>query len=216
MVSLEMDTRRLLLGDWSPLVRDGIDVLRIFLLLCAAVAFAMGDFGAGGLLAALGALTLVARLVQLPRLYDLAFTLAMAMQGLGEALGAYDRWGWFDTAVHVALPFLVAPVIYIGLARLEVVPDPQERSGAARDAGLVVVTFALGLAVGALWEMAEWSSDAVLGTRLQESNTDTVRDLGADAVGALLGAALLALWTRYSWGSVRRISGENRYEDSHA
>jgi hypothetical protein len=208
--------RRLILGDWTPLVRDGIDVLRILLLLSAIVAVASGEFGAGGLLAALGVLTLVARLVELPRLYDLAFTLGIVLQGFGEVLGAYDRWAWFDTAVHVALPFLVAPVVYIGLARLEVVPDPHDRTGAARDAGLVVVTFALGLAVGALWEIAEWTADAALGTRLQESNTDTIRDLGADSVGALLGAALLALWTRYSWGSVRRIRGENRFEDRHA
>jgi hypothetical protein len=211
-----VDIRRLILGDWTPIIRDGIDVLRILLLLSAVVAFAMGEFGAAGLLAALGALTLVARLVELPRLYDLAFTVGMLLQGLGEVLGGYDRWAWFDTAVHVALPFLVAPVVYIALARLEVVPDPHDRTGAARDAGLVVVTFALGLAVGALWEIVEWTSDAVLGTRLQESNTDTVRDLGADSIGALLGAALLALWTRYSWGSVRRIPGENRFEEVSA
>jgi hypothetical protein len=112
-----VDTRRLILGDWTPIVRDGIDALRILLLLSAVVAFAMGEFGAGGLFAALGALTLVARLVELPRLYDLAFTVGMLLQGLGEVLGAYDRWAWFDSAVHVALPFFVAPVVYIATSR---------------------------------------------------------------------------------------------------
>ncbi len=208
-----MDRRRLLLGDWNPVVRDGIDVLRAVLLAGGLVALAGGDRGGAAFLLGLGVLTLVARLVALPRLYDLAFTLAMVLQGYGEVLGAYDSWPWFDTVVHVTLPFLIAPVVYIGLARLEVVPAPHEITGAVRDAGITVITFALGLSVGALWELVEFALDALFAAGLQEDNTDTVRDLAADAVGALLGAALLALWTRHSWGSVRRLPGENRFED---
>jgi hypothetical protein len=208
-----VDTRRLLLGDWTPVVRDGIDLLRLALLAGAVPALLAGDRRGAALLLGLGGLTLVARVVALPRIYDLAFTLGMLLQGYGEVLGAYDRWAWFDTVVHVTLPFLVAPVVYLGLARIEVVPDPHERTGRSRDAGITVVTFALGLAVGALWEMVEFVLDAFAGTQLQESNTDTVRDLAADAVGALLGAGLLALWTRYSWGSVRRLPNENRFEE---
>jgi hypothetical protein len=211
-----VDRRRLVLGDWNPVVRDVIDVLRLVLLAGAPVALVRGDPAGAAFLAGLGGLTVVARLVALPRLYDLAFTLGMLLQGYGEVLGAYDRWSWFDTVVHVTLPFLVSPVVYIGLARLEVVPDPHDRTGAARDAGITVVTFALGLAVGSLWEMVEFVLDALAGTQLQEGNVDTVRDLAADGVGALLGAVLLALWTRYSWGSVRRVPGENRFEERSA
>lgn len=194
-------------------MRDGIDVLRLIVVGGGVVALFAGERGAGALLLGLGALTLVARAVELPRLYDLAFTSGMLLQGYGEVLGAYDRWPWFDTVIHVTLPFLVAPVAYLALARIEVVPDPHDRTGRGRDVGITVLTFALGMTVGALWEMVEFALDAVVGTQLQESNTDTVRDLAADAVGALLGAALLALWTRHSWGSVRRIPGENRFEE---
>jgi hypothetical protein len=31
-----------------------------------------------------------------------------------------------------------------------------------------------------------------------------------------VGAALLVCWGRFGWGSVRRIPGENRYEDTDA
>jgi hypothetical protein len=56
-----VDTRRLLLGDWTPVVRDGIDVLRL-LILGGAVGYALaGRGGAAALLAFLGAITLVAR-----------------------------------------------------------------------------------------------------------------------------------------------------------
>jgi hypothetical protein len=51
---------------------------------------------------------------------------------------------------------------------------------------------------------------------LQLSNDDTVGDLIADSLGSLCGAALLVCWARWGWGSVRRIPGENRFEDTEA
>ncbi len=79
-------------------------------------------------------------------------------------------------------------------------------------AGIFVVTLAVGLAIGAVWEMIEYASDNTLGSDLQIDNDDTVGDLFADGLGALCGAALLVLWSARSWGSVRRIPGENRFE----
>jgi hypothetical protein len=61
-----VDARRLVLGDWTPVVRDGIDVLRL-VILGGALAYAVaGRPGAASLLAALGAVTVVARVVNLP------------------------------------------------------------------------------------------------------------------------------------------------------
>jgi hypothetical protein len=64
--------------------------------------------------------------------------------------------------------------------------------------------------------MLEWSSDHTVGSNLQLSNDDTVGDLFADGLGSLVGGALLVCWTRFGWGSVRRIPGENRFEDTDA
>ncbi len=211
-----MDTRRLLLGDWTPVVRDGIDVLRL-LLLGGAVGYALaGRGGAAALLAFLGAVTLLARLVNLPRVYDLSLTLAMALQGFGEVWGLYDRFVRFDDLVHVTLPLLTSPVVYIALARLDVVPDPRDETHARHYVGIAVVTAALGIAIGALWEIWEWRSDAWFGTRLSEGNDDTNGDLVRDTIGALIGAALLVVWARFGWGSVRRIPGVNTHEDVSA
>src|SRR3712207_6441628 len=113
------------MGDWNPWVRDGIDVLRLLVFAGAAVYAVDGQWGSAALLAALGSVTLVARLVNLPRLYDLALTLGMALQGFGETLGLYDQFVRFDDLVHFTLPMLTAPVVYIALARLDVVPDPR-------------------------------------------------------------------------------------------
>ena len=211
-----MDARRLVLGDWTPVVRDGIDVLRL-LMLGGAVAYAVaGRPGAASLLAALGAVTVVARVVDLPRVYDLCLTAGMALQGFGETFGLYDQFVRFDDLVHFTLPMLTAPVVYIALARLDVVPDPRDETHLQHYVGIAVVTAALGISIGALWEIYEWRSDAWLGTALSEGNDDTNGDLVRDTLGSLVGAALLVAWARFGWGSVRRIPGVNTHEDVSA
>ena len=211
-----MDTRRLVLGDWTPVVRDGIDVLRLVLLGGAVVFAVRGELGRATFLLVLGAITLLGRLVDLPRVYDLSLTLGMVLQGFGETLGLYDRFEHFDDLVHVTLPMLTAPVVYIALARLEVVPDPRDETHLPHYVGIAVVTAALGITVGALWEVYEWRSDAWLGTDLSESNDDTNGDLVRDILGSLTGAALLVAWARFGWGSVRRIRGVNTHEEVDA
>ena len=211
-----MDARRLVLGDWTPMVRDGIDVLRL-VILGGAVAYAVaGRPGAASLLAALGAVTLVARVVNLPRVYDLCLTAGMALQGFGETFGLYDQFVRFDDLVHFTLPMLTAPVVYIALARLDVVPDPRDETHLQHYVGIGVVTAALGISIGALWEIYEWRSDAWLGTALSEGNDDTNGDLVRDTLGSLVGAALLVAWARFGWGSVRRIPGVNTHEEVSA
>ena len=211
-----MDTRKLVFGDWTPVIRDGIDVLRLAVL-AGAVGFGLaGDAGGAAVLGLLGGVTLLARLVNLPRVYDLCLTAAMALQGFGEAFGLYDQFVRFDDLVHFTLPLLTAPVVYIGLARLEVVPDPRDETHLPHYAGIFVVTTSLGMAIGALWEIAEWRSDAWFGTGLSLSNDDTVGDLVRDSIGSVVGAALLVVWARFGWGSVRRIPGVNTYEEISA
>ncbi len=211
-----MDTRRLLLGDWHPLLRDGIDVLRLVLVVAAVVAGLTGNLRGLGYLGVGAAIALAARPVNLPRPYDLCLVLACCLQGFGEAFGLYDRYTWFDTVVHFTIPMLASPVIAIGLARLDVIPDPRDDTSAHHYVGLFVITFALGAALGALWELIEWLADHSVDAGLQLGNDDTVGDLLADSLGAATGAALLVLWAMRSWGSVRRIPGENRYEATEA
>ena len=212
----DVDGRTLLLGDWTPVIRDGIDVLRLIIFAGAGVYAADGRWGSAALLTALGSVTLVARLVNLPRLYDLALTLGMALQGFGETLGLYDQFIRFDDLVHFTLPMLTAPVVYIALARADVVPDPRDETHLQHYVGIGVVTAALGISIGALWELFEWRSDAWFGTALSEDNDDTNGDLFRDTLGSLVGAGLLVVWARFGWGSVRRIPGVNTHEEVSA
>jgi hypothetical protein len=76
--------------------------------------------------------------------------------------------------------------------------------------GVFVTTLALGLAVGSVWEMAEYTSDHYSGSNLSKSDRDTATDLMVDGAGSAAGGALLVVWSLYGWGSVRRIPGERR------
>lgn len=211
-----MDTRTLLLGDWSPVIRDGIDVVRAAILGAALAYVIAGDAAPAAVLGFSGAITVLGRLVNLPRIYDLCLTTGMALQGFGEALGLYDEFVRFDDLVHFTLPLLTAPVFYIALARLDVVPDLRDETHLQHYVGILVVSTAVGIAMGALWEIVEWRSDALFGTSLSIDNDDTVGDLVRDSLGALTGAVLLVAWARFGWGSVRRIPGVNTHEETSA
>ena len=203
--------QHLLLGDWGPVVRDPLDLVRAGLVVAAVVLLGRRGVDGGTLTLALAATAAVAvRPLLLPRLYDLMLLLALVLQGAGEASGAYDSLVWFDRVVHFVVPLLASGVLYVALARLDVLPDPRDDTGVRHLVGIGLVTFALGAAFGAVWELYEWFSDGVFGSELQESNDDTVGDLAMDCLGAVCAAGLLVLWTVRGWGSVRRVPGTHR------
>ena len=202
---------RLLLGDWNPIIRDPLDLIRAALVIAAAVLLVRRGLDTGtATLAWAAAVAVAVRPLLLPRLYDLLVLLALALQGIGEAAGAYDSLPWFDRVVHLVIPLLGSGALYVALARFDVLPDPRDDTDWRHHLGIGVVTFALGAAFGAVWELVEWASDRALGSALQEGNDDTVGDLAMDCLGALLAAGMLVLWTVRGWGSVRRVPGTHR------
>jgi uncharacterized membrane protein YjdF len=70
--------------------------------------------------------------------------------------------------------------------------------------GVFIVALALGMAIGAGYEIVEWTLDATLDTGLQQSKQDTGVDLVADTAGAAAAGALLVVWSRFGWGTIRR------------
>src|SRR5688572_26030288 len=103
-----MDARTLVMGDRHPVVRDPIDLLRGAVAAGAVVSALSGQTSGAVYLTVSAIGALAARRLQLPRLIDLAFVLALAITGFGEALGFYDRWPAFDRGVHFVVPMLFA------------------------------------------------------------------------------------------------------------
>ncbi len=211
-----MDMRKALLGDWTPWLRDPIDLVRLLPLVGVVVFVAQRNWGDAMLHAVAFAAVMGVRPLLLPRLFDLFWTVAIVFETWTHTLGWYEAVPWMDRLVHFVVPMLGSPVIYIALARADVVPDPKAETQLRHHVGIVVLTFALGVALGGLWEIVEWVMDATLATNWSENNDDTVGDLVADTFGAIAGAVLLLLWTVKGWGSVRRVPGTNAYEETDA
>lgn len=194
--------QRAVYGDWSWFVRDPLDLLRLAFVV-GTIAFAlMGRSTAVGLTAA-SVLLLIARISNLPRWFDFSVIAAMTLIAWGTALGLYGEHFFYDNVVHSLSPFFYAPVLYIALVRLHVLADPEETTTAYSHAGVFVSTLALGMAVGAGYEVVEWLSDALAGTQFVKSIDDTGSDLLEDTLGSLAGATLVTVWSIRHWSSRR-------------
>jgi len=203
------DWRRFVYGDWTWLVRDGLDVVRLAFI-GGTIAFAIEGHSDVIALTAASAVLLVARVVNLPRWFDFGLVVAMTLIAWGTALHLYGQWFYYDKVVHSLSPVAYAPVLYIVLVRLGVVPDPGQairEHRVARISGIFIVTLALGMAVGAGYESIEWFEDKfdILGGHFVKGLWDTETDLLADTTGSLIGATFLTVWSLRGWSS-RRVT----------
>jgi uncharacterized membrane protein HdeD (DUF308 family) len=201
------DRRRLVYGDWSWLVRDGLDVLRIAFF-AGAIAFAVQGRSTAVALTAASVVLLVARVIDLPRWFDFGLVVAMTLIAYGTALSLYGGWFYYDKIVHGLSPVGYVPVLYIVLVRLGVVPDPGRairEHRVARISGIFIVTLALGIAVGGVYESIEWFEDKFLGGHFVGGLWDTETDLLCDEGGSLVGATFLTVWALRGWSS-RRVT----------
>jgi hypothetical protein len=108
------DRRRLVYGDWSWLVRDGLDVIRLAFF-GGTIAFAVQGRSTAVALTAASVVLLIARIVDLPRWFDFGLIMAMTLIAYGTALGLYGNWFYYDKVVHGLSPVGYVPVLYIAL-----------------------------------------------------------------------------------------------------
>jgi hypothetical protein len=198
---------RLVLGDWTSLVRDPIDLIRLSFLVGAFAVAVAGDHAGAARLALTFAATLVARHLDLPRPFDLAFNLAMGFQAWGNGLGLFEDVYAYDKLVHFVLPMAMSSLLYVVALRLQVLPDLEHESGIRQRAGILLVTFSMGVTLGAGYEVYEYVMDHAFGANLEIGYGDTIGDLVDDAAGALAGGLLIVIWDTYGWGTRRRVSG---------
>ena len=105
--------------------------------------------------------------------------------GLGEVRDFYDRFWWWDLMLHGVsaivmglIGFLAIYVFYM-THRVRVKPIY-----------VAIITLALAISVGTLWEILEFAADWVFDTNMQKSGlVDTMTDLVTDAVGGIIAAA---------------------------
>jgi hypothetical protein len=181
------------LGDWSRVVRDPLDVLRLIFFGATIVWGLTGHPWTQVLGASL--VLLVARLASLPRFYDFSLIVVMTLVGWGEALGIYDSWRYYDNVVHTTVPLLLTGVVYVGLMRLCILPELRELTQSRQRIGFFLTVLMMGMAIGAGWEIVEYTLDSTTGSHLILSTTDTATDLIWDTIGAAGAATILILWS---------------------
>jgi uncharacterized membrane protein len=185
--------QKVVLGDWTRLVRDPIDVCRL-LFIAATILWGLTGHSVVGLIGAC-VILLLARVASLPRFYDLSLLVAMVLIAWGEVLGWYDSWRYYDNVVHTTVPLLVTGMVYVLLMRLQVLPDLRELRDVHQRIGLFLIALMLGMAIGAAWEIVEWTLDSTTSSNLATSVTDTATDLIWDTIGAATSALILVLWS---------------------
>jgi hypothetical protein len=192
------------LRDWHPLLRDPLDLFRLSFPIGAVVYAVLGDWDAAVRLALPGVAVFLVRAIDVPRPVDWVFCAAMFFQGWGNALHLFSRFWWYDNSVHITLPMSLAPILYIGFSRLDVVPDPAERTKSTSElVGMALITMCLGVTAASSYEIYEWVVDHWFGQHLFIGETDTITDLADGFLGAGLGGLFLAAWAMTHYTSRR-------------
>jgi len=124
---------------------------------------------------------------RLPTLFDFLFVVAALLNAGGWAFKWYNTIGIYDELAHGFTPFAITLALgYLTYGRM-LASFHQQRL-------LFVLTVAsFGIAIGALWEVAEWAADFLVASEVVESIDDIMDDLIMDSIGAVL-AGVLSLW----------------------
>ena len=127
-----------------------------------------------------------------PTLFDFLFVLAALLNAGGWVLGLFYQPGLYDEIVHAFTTFAVTLALSF-LAYSSMLTIFRDR----KLLYLLTIT-SFGIAIGALWEITEWTAGMVLSSEVIESLDDTIMDLIMDSLGAAI-AALTSLWTLQEW-----------------
>ena len=173
---------------------------------------AVGDVTSGRLVALGLAATLAAayslRWIPLPgQATAQARALGLGAQGLhatGHLANLYHIIWWYDDMLHVGIVFFTTLIL---LAWLRRAPDLARRLSSRRALVLVGVTIAT--AIGGAWEVFEYVSDVVSGTREQDNLADTMQDMIDGMVGGLLAALLTDARERLRRRATSSVPREN-------
>jgi VanZ family protein len=106
-------------------------------------------------------------------------TVAIVANIAGYLWQLYKRFWWFDDVLHAYSTF--ALTLPLALLLYGVVLCGAE----TRPILFILVVASLGVAVGVIWEVAEWAYDQVVPENAILGKKDTIIDLIMDTIGAV-------------------------------
>lgn len=105
---------------------------------------------------------------------------------LGEVQGYYDRFWWWDLALHVGSGFLLG---ILGFLFVYLLNEHDSISLHLSPGFIATFAFLFAMTVGVLWEIFEYAMDRTFGMDMQRAATgvvDTMWDLIVNCIGALV------------------------------
>ncbi|KRE30817.1 hypothetical protein ASG80_16290 [Agromyces sp. Soil535] len=174
----------------AEVVADALRVLATVCIVVAAVGW--GPLSGVSLAIVFGAM-LVPRVLGLRPGFDIAFGVVTLVAVWSSVLQIYITTRWWDLPIHFLTNGLYAAVCYIVLVRLGVLADaarlPRPMLSAA------VMTTALGLSLGVLWEIFEWFGHTFIDGEIYVGYQDSIGDLLVGGLGALLAGCSMRFLT---------------------
>ena len=140
--------------------------------------------------------------VRIPVEYELlAILFVFASLFLGEFHSYYERFWWWDIALHSTSGLLLG---LVGFLLVYVLNESRRIDLHMRPGFVALFAFAFAVSVGALWEIFEFAADQLFGLQMQKPMlgdpsglTDTMWDLIVDTMGA-------AVISGFGWWHMRR------------
>ncbi len=140
--------------------------------------------------------------VRIPAEYELlAILFVFASLFLGEFRSYYQRYWWWDIALHASSGLLLG---VLGFLLVYVLNESRRIDVHMRPGFVALFAFFFAVAVGALWEIVEFAADQLFGMQMQKPMlddpsglTDTMWDLIVDTLAA---AAICA----FGWWHMKR------------
>ncbi len=172
----------LMTADFIFVVSEG-RWLSAFLILCITLLILFTTVFAGRLA------------VRIPSEFEiLALLFAFAALFLGEVRSYYDRIWWWDVGLHATSGLLMG---ILGFLLVYVLNESKHVNLAMTSRFIAFFAFLFAVAVGAIWEIFEYSMDSFFGANMQKAMfgdpsglTDTMWDMIVNAVGAFLISAM--------------------------
>ena len=174
--------------DAAEFLADALRVMGLISGVVAGVAHGPLQFAVFGLVA-LG--LVLPRFLGVRPALDITTALVLLVAAWANALDLYVLTPPIDIPVHLLLNGVIAALAVVLFQRVDLLPALPPRA-------LVLVTVAVGVTAGVLWELGEWAGNRFLDPSILVGYDDTIGDLVVGGMGALLAGLAMPWVTAHS------------------